>query len=378
MRHRNTFFITTEPYYNFIDCITKIASKEGLNNLSADDLAMTLDEHFCNQKVDILKLLRFFMGINCDAVNGKSKRRATKTIEKIYEDVLEDADKSEQDKKIYFIDIINEVTTIIPKPDSKELNAPTSSKQKEDTDLDERLKENTKVVNDGDKESDIQAGKAVADDDQEGEGKMNILRELDVLKKTSLLRKEFRVKGSTGEAGQKEKLTYVSLMHQINEAKAAGYDQDKIVNGVIRATVPSLTLRNVLETTTDLNLDRLLSFLEAHFEEKSTNDLWSKLTSMAQSPEESSYSFLLRCIELRQKILIASAKSDIKFDKPLLDKVFCRTLESGLSSTYVVQEIMHLLRTGVSDEELIFEVTAASAAEKERVAIQSKGKKHYG
>ena len=133
-----------------------------------------------------------------------------------------------------------------------------------------------------------------------------------VLKKTSLLRKELRVKGSIAEAGQEQKLTYVSLMHQINEAKAAGYDQDEIVNGVMRAMVPSFTLRNVLETTTNLNLDRLLSLLEDHFEEKSTTDLWNKLTSMAQSPEESSYSFLLRCIELRQKILIASTKSDIK------------------------------------------------------------------
>ena len=88
-------------------------------------------------------------------------------------------------------------------------------------------------------------------------------------------------------------------MHQINEAKSAGYDQDEIVNEVIRAMVPSLTLRNVLETTIDLNLDRLLSFLEAHFEEKSTIDVCSKLTSMAQSLEESSYSFVLRCIELR-------------------------------------------------------------------------------
>ena len=98
------------------------------------------------------------------------------------------------------------------------------------------------MVNDGDKECDIEAGKAVVDDDQEGEGKMNILRELGVLKKASLLRKEFRVKGSIGEADQKEKLTYVSLMHQINEAKAAGYDQDEIVNGIIRTMAPSLTL----------------------------------------------------------------------------------------------------------------------------------------
>ena len=218
------------------------------------------------------------MGINRDTMNGKSKRHVKKIIEKIYEDVLEDADKLEQDKKTYLIGIINEVTTIMPKPDNEELNTTTSSEQKEDTDPDDRVKENTKVVNDGDKESDIQAGKAVADDNQEGEGKINILRELGVLKKTSLPRKEFRVKGSIGEASQKEKLTYMSLMHQISEA--AGYDQDEIVNGVIRAMVPSLTLRNNLETTTDLNLDRLLSFLEVHFEEKSTTDLWSKFTSM--------------------------------------------------------------------------------------------------
>ena len=55
--------------------------------------------------------------------------------------------------------------------------------------------------------------------------------------------------------------------------------------------------------------------------------------------------------------------------------MFYRTLERGLSITYVVQKIRDLLRTGVSDEELIFEVTKASAAEKERVAVPSKGKK---
>ena len=104
------------------------------------------------------------------------------------------------------------------------------------------------MVNDGDQESDIQADKAVADDDQKGEGKMDILRELGILKKMNLLRKEFRVKRSIEEAGQKEKTHVCVLMHQINEAKAAGYDHDKIVNGVIRAMVPCLTLRNVLET----------------------------------------------------------------------------------------------------------------------------------
>ena len=102
------------------------------------------------------------------------------------------------------------------KPDNKELNAPTLSEQKKDTDPDERVKENTKVVNDEDKESDIQASKAVAADDDQYI-KINILRELGVLKKTSFLRKEFRVKGSIGEVVQKEKLAHVLLMHQIRQ-----------------------------------------------------------------------------------------------------------------------------------------------------------------
>ena len=61
---------------------------------------------------------------------------------------------------------------------------------------------------------------------------------------------------------------YVFLMHEINEAKVVGCDRDVIANEVIRAMVPHLTLRNVLETTTDLNLDRPLSFLESLLKKK--------------------------------------------------------------------------------------------------------------
>ena len=60
--------------------------------------------------------------INRDAGNGKSKRHVKKIIEKIYEDVLQDVDKSKQNKKTYLISVINEVETIIPKPDNKQLN----------------------------------------------------------------------------------------------------------------------------------------------------------------------------------------------------------------------------------------------------------------
>ena len=57
-------------------------------------------------------------------------------------------------------------------------------------------------------------------------------------------------------------------------------------------------------------------------------------------------------------------------------KLFLRTLERGIISQYVVQEIRHLLKSSsTTDEELISAVTKASALEKERSNFQSRNKK---
>ena len=86
-----------------------------------------------------------------------------------------------------------------------------------------------------------------ADNDGQGNNFSLILREPNL--RTSLLRKELKIKGQIGEANQKDKLTYVSLMHQIDEAQEAGYEESETVNSVIRGMIPNLTLRNVLEST---------------------------------------------------------------------------------------------------------------------------------
>ena len=64
--------------------------------------------------------------------------------------------------------------------------------------------------------------------------------------------------GQIGVANQKDKLTYVSLMHQIDEAQEAGCEESEVVRSIIRAMIPSLTLRNVLESTPNLSLNQLL------------------------------------------------------------------------------------------------------------------------
>ena len=61
----------------------------------------------------------------------------------------------------------------------------------------------------------------------EGDLRSDLLREFGML---SLLTKELKIRGQVGEAGQKDKLTYVSLMHQIKQARLTGYTDQEVIN----------------------------------------------------------------------------------------------------------------------------------------------------
>ena len=93
--------------------------------------------------------------------------------------------------------------------------------------------------------------------EEAGGGNLNLLRKLGLLGKTGLLRKELKIRGPVGEAGQKGTLRYIRLMHQIKNAQQAGYEESEIVSAVIGAMIPSLTIRNVLETVSNLSLVQL-------------------------------------------------------------------------------------------------------------------------
>ena len=174
---------------------------------------------------------------------------------------------------------------------------------------------------------------------------------------------------------QKGTLSYISLMHQIKNALQAGYEESEIVSVVIGAMIPSLTLRNVLETISNLSLAQLQKYLQSHYGEQNPTNLANNLTSMVQFPSESSYAFVMRCIEMRQKLIMPSDKADIKYDRALIQKLFSRTLERGILSQVVVQKVKHLLRQdSVCDEELLSAITKAACYEQERDVRLSKNK----
>ena len=73
---------------------------------------------------------------------------------------------------------------------------------------------------------------------QRQQGVEDILSQLAKTKSSSsLLRREFKISSQIGEPGQTEKLTFVSLMHQIDSGLKRDYQENEIVDAVIRAWV---------------------------------------------------------------------------------------------------------------------------------------------
>ena len=66
----------------------------------------------------------------------------------------------------------------------------------------------------------------------------------------------------------------------------------------------------------------------------------------------------MRCIEIGQKLIMSPDKADVKYDRALIQKLFLRTLERGILSQVVAQEVKHLLKqVSLCDEELLSAIT---------------------
>ena len=85
-----------------------------------------------------------------------------------------------------------------------------------------------------------------------------------------------------------------------------------MTDAIITAITPSMQLRSYLETVSNLTLPRLPPILRLHFQEKSVTELYQQLATIVQSPDEIPQSFLIRALNLRQKVLFASKERGFK------------------------------------------------------------------
>lgn len=181
--------------------------------------------------------------------------------------------------------------------------------------------------------------------------------------------REFKISGQIGEPGQKDKLTFSSLAHQIEHGLSRGFSELEIVDAVIRAIAPGMQLRSYLEGKINLTLPTLRRILRAHFQERGATELYKQLTSEVQSHKETPQSFLVRCLDLRQKILFASQEADssLKYDPNLVQSMFLHTILTGLQNDSIRGDLRpYLTQPDVSDELLFDKVNLACAHEAER------------
>ena len=76
------------------------------------------------------------------------------------------------------------------------------------------------------------------------------------------------------------------------------------------------------------------------------------MISITQVPNKGPVDFILKCIELREKIILTSQTSgEIEYDEVIVSHLFLRSVEKRSQSNFILQEIRPMLRyQGVTDE----------------------------
>ena len=185
----------------------------------------------------------------------------------------------------------------------------------------------------------------------------------------SLLRRDVKIIGQVGEVGQKEKLSYISLIHQIEAGLAKGYSENEVLYAVINAISPGLSIRSYLEGSGQLLLSCLCKIIRSHYKEGSATEIYQQLLVMTQDPKEDAMNFLIRLMDTRQKILFACKEdeNELKYSPSLVQGLFRHAIETGL----INDNIGTCLRPyapdpATTDEDLIQQMQHAVSAETER------------
>ena len=93
------------------------------------------------------------------------------------------------------------------------------------------------------------------------------------------------------------------------------------------------------------------------------------MATVRQQSSESPQQFLLRALDLRNKVNFASQESDSEFNygASLIQKTFAKSFETGLCDDILASNLRPILRTsGLTDEELMRQVNELASQRAER------------
>ena len=169
-------------------------------------------------------------------------------------------------------------------------------------------------------------------------------------------------------------------LEAIESGKEKGYSDREIIDAIIKSIAPGLPLKDYLEAMRETGLPTVIKIIRANYQEKNASELYASLSSLLQTPNEEPKNFLLRALNLREKILFASKQegSKLKYDVVQCQSMFLHALETGLISNNLRSRMrVFIQQPDITDAELIAQLNLAEAEESERNAklgIGYKGK----
>ena len=130
----------------------------------------------------------------------------------------------------------------------KELNPKASQSELEKVKLEyEAIKQKLEKLTTGKSHSPTKGVESKEDVNAKGESKPLFFQPSD-------FKRELKIIGQIGEPGQKDKLSFLSLVKQIEGTLQKGYKPQEVVHAVVRATNLGMRLRSYLEGLSDLTL----------------------------------------------------------------------------------------------------------------------------
>ena len=185
----------------------------------------------------------------------------------------------------------------------------------------------------------------------------------------SALRREVKIAGTIGASNQKDRVTYINLCSQVEDAKSKSYSSKEIAQAIRKAVSPGTELRTVLDAKTDMSLETMLIFVRGFLQEKTAAELYNELNSMYQMEDEDPQTFVLRAMGVREKIIKASAAepTGARYDRNMIQNMFLHTIRTGLKDLAVKSEVKDLLRDGAAqDEDILSALNTAALEEHQR------------
>ena len=142
--------------------------------------------------------------------------------------------------------------------------------------------------------------------------------------------REFKISGKIGTPGQKEKLSFMSLIYQMNSGIEKEFSERDICEAVIKSISLDLPLQSYFEGTQTMDIASLSKILRSHFKEPNSTALFTQLSNSRQTSTESAQEYVIRLMSLRQKNLFVSREETCSYSFDLIQNRFVHAVLVGL------------------------------------------------